>query len=88
LTIVVTKDSTQLRGFHMFGSSGAHELGYVSSAVVIALIRKLVSTGALTQDEAAELLNDAATMLSPAGHTSAVAGAMRLLDDIKYRVAA
>jgi hypothetical protein len=72
----------------MFGSSGAHEVGYASSAVLIALMRKLIETQALTKDQAAEVLDDAAGILSPSSHTGSVAGAMRLLDDIRYRVAA
>lgn len=72
----------------MFGSSGAHELGYASNAILIALMRKLVSNGTLTQKQLAELLNDAEHILAPAGHAVAVAGAMRMLDDIKHRVAA
>jgi len=72
----------------MFGSSGAHELGYLASAVLIALMRKMIETDVLTKDQAAEVLNEAASLLGAAGHASSVAGAMRLLDDFKFRVAA
>jgi hypothetical protein len=72
----------------MFGSSGAHELAYLSNAVLIALIRTLISNGTLSENQFAEVIQEAGNIMSPAGHTNAVSGAMRLLDDFKYRVAA
>jgi hypothetical protein len=73
----------------MFGSSGAHELGYASSAILIALMRKLVSNGTLTKDQAAEVLNDAVNILGPSGHTVSVGAAIRMIQtDVKAQIAA
>jgi len=72
----------------MFGDSGAHDLGYAANAILIALMRKLVSNGTLSQDQISDLVDDAASILAPSDHIGSIAGAMRLLDDIKFRVAA
>ena len=56
----------------MFGSSGAHELGYANAAVLISLMRKLVETGTLTKDQASEVLDDAVNTVGPLGHIASV----------------
>jgi hypothetical protein len=69
----------------MFG--GAH--GYASNALFIALMRKLVSKGILTQDEAFDVLDDAATTLGPFGHVISIGAAIRIIQtDAKGQIAA
>jgi hypothetical protein len=73
----------------MFGSSGAHDLGYANSAVLIALMRKLINNGTITKDEATEMLDDAMSTLEPLAHISSIAAALRMISgDMKARVAA
>jgi Na+-transporting NADH:ubiquinone oxidoreductase subunit NqrD len=71
----------------MFGSSSAHGLGYGANAVLIALIKALVSNGTLTQDQVADTFDDAKAALD-ASHIGTIAEAARIVDDIKRRVAA
>jgi Na+-transporting NADH:ubiquinone oxidoreductase subunit NqrD len=72
----------------MFGSSGAHELGYAANAILIALLRELVAAGALTQDQVTNLLNHATSTLRPQEFVGSVAGAMRIVGEVKNRAAA
>jgi Glycosyl transferase family, helical bundle domain len=89
LTIIVAKYRSQLGGPVMFGSSGAHDLGYANAAVLIALMRKLINNGTITKDEATEMLDDAMSTLEPFAHISSIAAALRMISgDMKARVAA
>ena len=72
----------------MFGSSGPHDLGYTANAVLIALIRQLLSNGTITQDQFADLIEDAANILRPSSHVGSIGAAIKNLDDVKRRVAA
>jgi hypothetical protein len=72
----------------MFGSSGAHDLGYASGAILIALIRQLMSSGVLTEDQIAALFDDATGTLRPLQHLGSIAAAIKIVDDVKRRVAA
>jgi len=72
----------------MFGNSGANDLGYSANAILIALIRQLIRNGLLPYDQVADLLNDASRILEPNSNIGSVAGAMRIVDDVKRRVAA
>jgi hypothetical protein len=72
----------------MFGSSGAHDLGYAANAILIGLIKALVSNGTLTKNQAADILDDARRVLQPFGHTDSIGRAMGIVDDVKRRVAA
>jgi Na+-transporting NADH:ubiquinone oxidoreductase subunit NqrD len=72
----------------MFGSSAAHDLGYASTAIIIALIRELVGTGTLNKDQAADVLDNAVSALRPMQNIGSIAGAMRIVNDVKSRVAA
>ena len=72
----------------MFGSSGAQPLGYASGAILIALMRKLVSRGLLTQDEVSDLLDDATRSIKSLQNLGSIAGAITIIDDVKRRVAA
>jgi hypothetical protein len=68
----------------MFGSSSAH----ASSALLIALIRKLTRNGTLTQVDATDVLNDAISTLSPLGHVVSIGSAIRMIEtDVKIRIA-
>jgi hypothetical protein len=87
-TLVVAKHNAHPGGFAMFGSSGAQDLAYANSAILIALIRQLVSNGSLTKDQAADAFDNATRTLQPLRHLGSIAAAMRIVDDVRQRVAA
>jgi hypothetical protein len=73
----------------MFGSSGAHDLGYANAAILIALMRKLIANGVITKDQGAEVLEDAVNILGPHGHVTSIGAAIRMINtDVKLQVAA
>jgi len=72
----------------MFGS-GPLDLGYANSAILIALMKLLIKNGAITKDQAAEVLDKAVNILSPSDQNKSVAAAIKLIGDyLKPRIAA
>jgi hypothetical protein len=73
----------------MFGSSGANDLGYANSAILIALIRKLIDNQVITKNQATEVLDDAVSTLDEFGHIASIGATIRMIQsDVKWRVAA
>ena len=62
----------------MLESSGAH-FGDANSAILIALIKKLVKNGTLTKHQASEVLDDAVEILRPSETFTSIGAAMRLI---------
>ena len=56
----------------MFTATTAQGMGYANAAAFIALIRKLIAIGTLTEDQAREILKDAIGILEPYRHIAAV----------------
>jgi len=72
----------------MFGNSGP-TLGYASAAVLVCLMKKLISDGTITKDEAAEILDDAAEFLNVSGGGVSIEAAIKLIrNEMRAKIAA
>jgi hypothetical protein len=65
-------------------STGAHELGYTSVAIVGALLDRLVI---ISRSDAAAILDDAITTLKGLGNLASVPGAIRVVGDVSAHLA-
>jgi hypothetical protein len=65
----------------MYGSSGPSELGYASTAVLTALLDKMIQRGVLSRPDAIEALNDALDAMKVGQSSMGVAGGMRIIKE-------
>jgi hypothetical protein len=63
----------------MFGSSGASELGYANSALLIALLRELVAAKVLTPEGVKDVLDDGVDILGSAQTVASVSAGIRII---------
>jgi hypothetical protein len=70
----------------MFGSSGAHDLGYANAAIIIALFRRLIADGVISKDTATEILDEATSTLEPFAHHISIEKAMGLVPEVKRQI--
>jgi hypothetical protein len=68
-------------------TAGAIELGYASSAIVGALLERLVVKGVLSPAETKIILDDAIISLQSLGHLVSVPGAIRIVSDVRAELA-
>jgi hypothetical protein len=85
----VAAHGCQIGGVAMIGNSGT-TLGYASAGVLICLMQRLVANRVITQDEAAHVFDDAASLLANigGGNVSIDAAVKLIRDDMKTRIAA
>ena len=71
----------------MFGTSGALELGYANSAILIALLLSLTHSGQLSTKDVEKILSDGVNFLAPQRHSDPIKRAIELIEkQIKPRL--
>jgi hypothetical protein len=62
-------------------TAGAHELGYASVAIIVALFDRLVTSNVISGADANAILDDATATLKGLGNIASAHGAIGIVDD-------